>query len=45
MLRRIDPLQIYADVGGKKLVDAIKFCEKISEQYDRTYLMRRRIST
>ncbi len=45
MLRRIDPLQIYADVGGKKLVDAIKFCEKTNERYNRRYLARRRSST
>ena len=45
MLRRIDPLQIYADVGGKKLVDAIKFCEKINDRYNRRYLNRRRSST
>ncbi|MEO8393552.1 MAG: TIM-barrel domain-containing protein [Chloroflexota bacterium] len=45
MLRRIDPLQIYADVGGKTLVDAIKFCEKINEQYNRRHLTRRRSST
>jgi alpha-glucosidase len=45
MLRRIDPLQIYADVGGKQLVDAIKFCERVTNQYDRRYLNRRRAST
>src|SRR6266702_2003440 len=45
MLRRIDPLQFYADVGGKKLLDAIRFCEKINEQYNRRYLTRRRVST
>jgi len=45
MLRRIDPLQLYADVGGKKLVDAIRFCEKVNEQYNRRYATRRRSST
>ncbi len=45
MLRRADPLQIYAEVGGKALVDAIKACDKLTERYDRRYLTRRRASS
>ncbi len=44
MLRRTDPLQLYADIGGKRLVDAIKACEKTTDQYDRRYLSKRRSS-
>ncbi len=38
MLRRSDPLQLYAQIGGQKLVDAVKHCDSVTRQYDQRYL-------
>ena len=42
MLRRSDPLQLYAQIGGQKLVDAVKHCDSVTRQYDQRYKSNRR---
>lgn len=43
MLRRSDPLQLYAQIGGQKLVDAVKHCDSVTRQYDQRYLPASRV--
>ncbi|HLU08572.1 MAG TPA: TIM-barrel domain-containing protein [Oceanobacillus sp.] len=42
MARKTDPLRQYAEIGGKRLVDAIKRVEKINSSYSKRYRPKKR---